>query len=150
MNIKRVVGKNVRRYRIEVRLSQKQLANCMGVEQDYVSRLEAGRAIPLLFRFGTQHRPCAFVRPRCFGWALSLQNQRQRKQRVESRSSKYDFLFPSAKRYPHIGSGRTSEACRNIASVAQTFLPLLVLGAGDRKLPDRRFDSLLLIQAHGI
>jgi hypothetical protein len=27
--------------------------------------------------------------------------------------------------------------------------PLLVLGVGDRKLPDR-FDSLLLIQAYGI
>ena len=52
MHIRRVVGKNVRRYRIEAELSQEELAAGMGVEQGYVSRLEAGNAIPLLLRFG--------------------------------------------------------------------------------------------------
>jgi predicted transcriptional regulator len=42
MDIRRVVGKNVRRSRIEARLSQEELAAGMGVEQDYVKRLEAG------------------------------------------------------------------------------------------------------------
>jgi ribosome-binding protein aMBF1 (putative translation factor) len=43
MDIRRVVGKNVRRYRIEAELSQEELSAGMGVEQGYVSRLEAGR-----------------------------------------------------------------------------------------------------------
>ena len=43
MDIRRVVGKNVRRYRIEAELSQEELAAGMGVEQGYVSRLEAGK-----------------------------------------------------------------------------------------------------------
>jgi transcriptional regulator with XRE-family HTH domain len=38
MDIRRVVGKNVRRYRIEAKLSLNELAAGMGVEQGYVSR----------------------------------------------------------------------------------------------------------------
>ena len=52
MDIRRVVGRNVRRCRIEAKISQKDLAAGMGVEQGYVSRLEAGSAIPRLSRFG--------------------------------------------------------------------------------------------------
>jgi len=48
MNIRRVVGRNVRRYRIEAGLSQKKLAAGMGVEQDYVRRLEAGACDPTI------------------------------------------------------------------------------------------------------
>ena len=48
MDIRRVVGKNVRRYRIESELSQEDLAAGMGVEQGYVSRLEAGKRNPTI------------------------------------------------------------------------------------------------------
>ena len=48
MDIRRVVGKNVRRYRIEAELSQEELAAGMGVEQGYVSRLEAGKRNPTI------------------------------------------------------------------------------------------------------
>jgi transcriptional regulator with XRE-family HTH domain len=48
MDIRRVVGKNVRRYRIEAELSQEELAAGMGVEQRYVSRLEAGKRNPTI------------------------------------------------------------------------------------------------------
>ena len=47
MDIRRVVGKNVRRYRIEAELSQEELAAGMG-EQGYVSRLEAGKRNPTI------------------------------------------------------------------------------------------------------
>jgi transcriptional regulator with XRE-family HTH domain len=40
--------KNVRRYRIEAELSQEELAAGMGVEQGYVSRLEAGKRNPTI------------------------------------------------------------------------------------------------------
>ena len=48
MDIRRVVGKNVRRYRIEADLSQEDLAAGMGVEQRYVSQLEAGKRNPTI------------------------------------------------------------------------------------------------------
>jgi transcriptional regulator with XRE-family HTH domain len=48
MDIRRVVGRNVRRYRIETKLSQEGLAACIGVEQRYVSRLEAGKRNPTI------------------------------------------------------------------------------------------------------
>jgi transcriptional regulator with XRE-family HTH domain len=48
MDIRRVVGKNVRRCRIEAELSQEELAAGMGVEQDYVSRLERGGKNPTI------------------------------------------------------------------------------------------------------
>jgi transcriptional regulator with XRE-family HTH domain len=50
MDIKRVVGKNIRRYRIEAELSQKELAAGMSVEQGYVRRLEAGKRNPTIVR----------------------------------------------------------------------------------------------------
>jgi transcriptional regulator with XRE-family HTH domain len=48
MDIRQVVGKNVRRYRIEAKLSQNELAASMGVEQGYVSRLERGGKNPTI------------------------------------------------------------------------------------------------------
>jgi transcriptional regulator with XRE-family HTH domain len=48
MDIRRLVGKNVRRYRLEAQLSQKELAAGMGVEQGYVSRLERGSENPTI------------------------------------------------------------------------------------------------------
>ena len=48
MDIRRVGGKNVRRCRIEAELSQEELAAGMGVEQDYVSRLERGGKNPTI------------------------------------------------------------------------------------------------------
>jgi Helix-turn-helix len=79
MDIRRVVGRNVRRYRIETKLSQKELAAYIGVEQRYVSRLEAGSAIPRLSRFGTQRRRWAFVRPHCFARVLRQQSEKSPK-----------------------------------------------------------------------
>jgi transcriptional regulator with XRE-family HTH domain len=48
MDIRRVVGKNVRRYRKEAELSKEELAARIGVEQGYVSRLEAGKRNPTI------------------------------------------------------------------------------------------------------
>jgi transcriptional regulator with XRE-family HTH domain len=47
MDVRRVVGKNVRRYRIEAGLSQDELAG-MGVEEGYVGRLERGGKNPTI------------------------------------------------------------------------------------------------------
>jgi transcriptional regulator with XRE-family HTH domain len=46
MDIRRMVGGNVRRCREEGGLSQEELAARMDVDQAYVSRLEAGRMNP--------------------------------------------------------------------------------------------------------
>jgi transcriptional regulator with XRE-family HTH domain len=48
MDIRQVVGKNVRRYRKQAELSQEELAARIGVEQGYVSRLEAGKRNPTI------------------------------------------------------------------------------------------------------
>lgn len=48
MDIRRVVGENVRLWRLNARLSQEDLAAKMGVEQGYVSRLEAGQRNPTI------------------------------------------------------------------------------------------------------
>lgn len=43
MDVRRIVGLNVRKARIDAGLSQEELAGRMGVEQYYISGLEAGR-----------------------------------------------------------------------------------------------------------
>ena len=48
MDIKRLVGENVRRYRLAAQLSQEELAARMNVEQGYISRLEAGTRNPTI------------------------------------------------------------------------------------------------------
>jgi transcriptional regulator with XRE-family HTH domain len=48
MDIRRVVGSNVRQCRVAAGLSQEELAVAMGVEQGYVSRLEAGSRNPTI------------------------------------------------------------------------------------------------------
>jgi transcriptional regulator with XRE-family HTH domain len=48
MDIRRVVGENVRRYRQIAGLSQEELAARIGVEQGYISRLEAGSRNPTI------------------------------------------------------------------------------------------------------
>jgi transcriptional regulator with XRE-family HTH domain len=48
MDIRRVVGDNVRRFRVSAGLSQEELAARIGVEQGYVSRLEAGSRNPTI------------------------------------------------------------------------------------------------------
>jgi transcriptional regulator with XRE-family HTH domain len=48
MDIRRVVGENVRRYRLAAKLSQEELAARMGFEQEYVSKLEAGKRNPTI------------------------------------------------------------------------------------------------------
>jgi transcriptional regulator with XRE-family HTH domain len=42
MDVRKIVGLNVRKARIEAGLSQEELAGRMGVEQFYISGLEAG------------------------------------------------------------------------------------------------------------
>ena len=48
MDIRQIVGRNVRRYRLAARLSQEELAARMHFEQGYVSGLEAGRRNPTI------------------------------------------------------------------------------------------------------
>lgn len=48
MDVRRIVGENLRRYRLSAGLSQEELAARMGVEQGYVSGLEAGRRNPTI------------------------------------------------------------------------------------------------------
>jgi transcriptional regulator with XRE-family HTH domain len=43
MDVRRIVGLNIRKARIEAGISQEELAGRMGVEQFYISGLEAGR-----------------------------------------------------------------------------------------------------------
>lgn len=42
MDVRRIVGLNIRRHRLEAGISQEELAARMGVEQFYISGLEAG------------------------------------------------------------------------------------------------------------
>jgi transcriptional regulator with XRE-family HTH domain len=46
MDVRRIIGLNIRRYRIAAGMSQEELAAEMDVEQGYVSGLEAGRRNP--------------------------------------------------------------------------------------------------------
>jgi transcriptional regulator with XRE-family HTH domain len=48
MDVRRIVGENLRNYRVSARLSQEELAARMGVEQGYLSGLEAGRRNPTI------------------------------------------------------------------------------------------------------
>lgn len=48
MNIRDVLGKNIRTLRIEAGLSQEELAASVGVDQAYISRLEAGEKNPTI------------------------------------------------------------------------------------------------------
>ena len=48
MDVREIVGANVRRYRLAAKLSQEELAARMGVEQYYISGLEAGRRNPTI------------------------------------------------------------------------------------------------------
>lgn len=43
MDVRKIVGTNIRKARIEAGISQEELAGRMGVEQFYISGLEAGR-----------------------------------------------------------------------------------------------------------
>jgi transcriptional regulator with XRE-family HTH domain len=46
MDVRQVVGKNIRRIRAAAGISQEELATRMGVDQGYVSSLEAGKRNP--------------------------------------------------------------------------------------------------------
>jgi transcriptional regulator with XRE-family HTH domain len=46
MDVRRQLGENVKRFRVAAGLSQDELAQRMGVDQGYVSSLEAGRRNP--------------------------------------------------------------------------------------------------------
>lgn len=48
MDVRRIVGLNIRKHRIAAGLSQEELASRMGVEQYYISGWEAGRRNPTL------------------------------------------------------------------------------------------------------
>jgi transcriptional regulator with XRE-family HTH domain len=48
MEVRSIVGSNIRRYRGEAGLSQEQLAERMGVDRAYVSGLELGRRNPTI------------------------------------------------------------------------------------------------------
>jgi transcriptional regulator with XRE-family HTH domain len=46
VDIRRVIGGNVRRYRLAAGFSQEELAARLGLEQSYVSELESGKKNP--------------------------------------------------------------------------------------------------------
>jgi transcriptional regulator with XRE-family HTH domain len=46
MDVRQLVGDNVRRYRLAAGLSQQEVANRMGVDRAYVSGLELGQRNP--------------------------------------------------------------------------------------------------------
>jgi transcriptional regulator with XRE-family HTH domain len=46
MDVRRVIGENVRRYRLAADLSQEAVAERMGVDRAYISALELGRRNP--------------------------------------------------------------------------------------------------------
>lgn len=48
MDIRKTVGANIRRHRLEAAISQEELAARMGVDQGYVSKLEAGQRNPTI------------------------------------------------------------------------------------------------------
>lgn len=48
MDIQKIVGTNIRKYRLEFNISQEELAARMNVDQGYVSKLEAGQKNPTI------------------------------------------------------------------------------------------------------
>jgi transcriptional regulator with XRE-family HTH domain len=46
MDVRQIVGENIRRYRREKGLSQAEMANRMGVDRAYISGLELGQRNP--------------------------------------------------------------------------------------------------------
>lgn len=46
MDVRRVIGANVRRYRLEADLTQARVAEIMGVDRAYISALERGERNP--------------------------------------------------------------------------------------------------------
>jgi transcriptional regulator with XRE-family HTH domain len=48
MDVRWIVGENLRKYRLAAKLSQEEMAARMGVEQSYLSGLEAGRRNPTI------------------------------------------------------------------------------------------------------
>ncbi len=43
LQLQQAVGANIRRFRLERNMAQRELAECAGLKADYVSRLERGR-----------------------------------------------------------------------------------------------------------
>jgi transcriptional regulator with XRE-family HTH domain len=84
MDIRRVVGKNVRRYRIEAELSQEELAAGMGVGEGYVRRLEAGKSNPTIVTIwhaaeALGVRPAALFRARAQSSKATAKRKKPRK-----------------------------------------------------------------------
>lgn len=48
MDVRQIVGENIRRYRREKGLSQAEVANRMGVDRAYISGLEQGQRNPTI------------------------------------------------------------------------------------------------------
>jgi transcriptional regulator with XRE-family HTH domain len=48
MDVRQIVGENIRRYRREKGLSQAEMANRMGVDRAYISGLELGQRNPTI------------------------------------------------------------------------------------------------------
>jgi transcriptional regulator with XRE-family HTH domain len=66
MDIRRVVGENVQRYRIEAGLSQAELAARMGASRAMSGAWKEAARIPLSSPFITWRKPWVFARPCCF------------------------------------------------------------------------------------
>jgi transcriptional regulator with XRE-family HTH domain len=78
MDIRRLVGSNVRRLRLAAGLSQEELAARIGVEQGYVSRLEAGQKNPTIVTIW--HMAVALQVPAAE--LLASKTRRSRKRRI--------------------------------------------------------------------
>jgi transcriptional regulator with XRE-family HTH domain len=64
-DVRRLVGRNVRRLRIVAGLSQAELAERMGVDRAYVSGLELGQRNPTIVNAAALANEFALVRDAC-------------------------------------------------------------------------------------
>jgi transcriptional regulator with XRE-family HTH domain len=66
MDIRKIVGANIRRLRIEAGIPQEELAARMGVDQGYVSKLEAGQRNPTITTIGNAAKALGIDADRLF------------------------------------------------------------------------------------
>lgn len=88
MDVRRIVGLNIRKHRIASALSQEELASRMGVEQFYISGLEAGRRNPTLVTLWRAADALGIVPAKLFderGQSAELPAKKRAKKRVASR-----------------------------------------------------------------
>jgi transcriptional regulator with XRE-family HTH domain len=86
MDIRRLVGGNVRRCREAAGLSQEELAARLDVDQAYVSRLEAGRMNPTLLTVWHVCQALSIQPGRLFEAATAVTTKRVKRRKRVARS----------------------------------------------------------------